>query len=201
MSERRWPLVVVAAMLFAAAPYAQMLQGDAMVKALRAGGYVIVMRHATSPRQPPDKQAANADNVTVERQLDEAGRASATAMGEALRRLKIPIGDVLTSPTYRARETVRLARLPEAKPSAELGDNGQSMKVTADDQAAWLRKQVTGFPRGTNTILVTHMPNIAGAFPDAGAVADGESLVFGPDGKGGARIVGRVRIEEWPSLR
>ena len=201
MRQRRWPLVVIAAILFAAAPYAQTLQGDAMVKALRAGGYVIVMRHATSPRQPPDKQAANADNVTMERQLDEAGRASATAMGEALRRLKIPIGDVLTSPTYRARETVRLARLPDGKPSVELGDNGQSMKVTAEGQAAWLRKKVTEFPRGTNIILVTHMPNIAGAFPEAGAVADGEALVFGPDGKGGARIVGRIPIEEWPSIR
>jgi hypothetical protein len=46
------------------------------------GGYVIVMRHASSPRDVPDKRHANADNVNLERQLDEAGRASATAMGK-----------------------------------------------------------------------------------------------------------------------
>jgi hypothetical protein len=32
-------------------------------------------------------------------------------------------------------------------------------------------------------------------------VADGEALVYGPDGKGGATLVARVKIEEWPRLR
>ena len=38
---------------------AQTLSGEALVKALRQGGYVIVMRHASSPREAPDKQTAN----------------------------------------------------------------------------------------------------------------------------------------------
>ena len=59
------------------------------------------MRHASSPREVPDKQTANADNVNLERQLDEAGRASATAMGKALRDLRIPVGEVLTSQRIR----------------------------------------------------------------------------------------------------
>src|SRR5262245_52604169 len=99
---------------------AQVLTGEPLVKALRQGGYVIVMRHASSPRQVPDKQTANADNMNLERQLDEAGRASAIAMGNALRDLKIPIGTVLTSPTYRALETVRLAKLPNPNSVPEL---------------------------------------------------------------------------------
>ena len=37
---------------------AQTLAGEALVKALGQGGYVIVMRHASSPRQVPDKQSA-----------------------------------------------------------------------------------------------------------------------------------------------
>jgi hypothetical protein len=60
---------------------AQSLAGEAPVKALRHGGYVIVMRHASSPRGVPNKQTANPDNVTLERQLDEAGRAGSAAMG------------------------------------------------------------------------------------------------------------------------
>ncbi len=95
----------------------QTLRGDALVKALRQGGYVIVMRHTSSPREVPDKKTANADNVKPERQLDEEGRATATAMGKAVRELKIPIGDVLTSPTYRALETVKYAQLGTPKPS------------------------------------------------------------------------------------
>ncbi|MGH9646585.1 MAG: histidine phosphatase family protein, partial [Bryobacteraceae bacterium] len=86
--------------MLAATASAQQLQGDALVKALRHGGYVIVMRHASSPREVPDKFTANPDNTSDERQLDADGRESAIAMGKALRRLKIPLGEVFTSPTY-----------------------------------------------------------------------------------------------------
>lgn len=201
MTKHRTAGRTVAMLAIAAAAGAQVMTGEPLIAALRGGGAIIVMRHASAPRQAPDKAAANPDNPTAERQLDAAGRASAAAMGEALRRLKIPVGDVWTSPTYRARDTVRHAQLPPPQPVPELGDGGQSMQVAAAAQAAWLEKKVTELPRGTNTVLVTHMPNIAAAFPEAGAVADGEALVFMADGKGGARLVGRVRIEEWPSRR
>jgi phosphohistidine phosphatase SixA len=191
------------AMLLAAsfAP-AQTLEGGALVKALRQGGYVIVMRHTSSPRQIPDKQTANPDNTKPERQLDAEGRATATAMGQALRDLKIPIGEVLSSPTYRALETVKYARFGPAKPQVELGDNGQDMQGGTEAQAAWLRKRVTQFQPGTNVLLVTHAPNLTRAFPEqANGVADGEALIFGPDGKGGAALVARVKIEDWPKLK
>jgi phosphohistidine phosphatase SixA len=138
---------------------AQTLSGSALVSALKRGGYVLVLRHASSPREAPDERMANPDNVTRERQLDEAGRVSAAAMGEALRALAIPIGGVLTSPTYRARETVRLAQWPGPQSVAELGDRGQSMQGVTEADGAWLRSRVMQFPAGTNTILVTHLPN------------------------------------------
>ncbi len=174
---------------------------ETLIKTLRQGGYVIVMRHTSSPREAPSKQAANPDNVKVERQLDETGRSTAIAMGKALRNLKIPIGEVLSSPTYRALETVKYAQLGKPQPVPELGDNGQSMQGGTEAQAAWLRKRVTQFPKGANTILVTHLPNLRDAFPQQAAdVEDGESLVFGPDGKGGSTLLGRIKIEEWPAL-
>ncbi len=195
-------MVTAAILLLAGTSPAQPLHGEALVKALRQGGFVIVMRHASSPREVPSKQTANADNVKLERQLDQTGRATAIAMGKALRELKIPIGDVLTSPTYRALETVRFAQLGNPQPYAELGDNGQSMQGGTEAQAAWLRKKVTQFLKGTNIVLVTHLPNLRGAFPPLiDGVEDGEALVFGPDGRGGATIVGRVKIEEWPAMR
>ncbi len=175
---------------------AQQLQGDALVKALRQGGYVIVMRHASSPRDVPDKAAANPDNVKPERQLDPEGRASATAMGKALRDLKIPIGAVLTSPTYRALETIRYAQFGNPQTFPELGDNGQSMSGGTEAQATWLRKKVTELPKGTNTLIVTHMPNMSRAFPESTAnLADGEAMIFGKSG-----VVARVKIEDWPKL-
>jgi phosphohistidine phosphatase SixA len=158
------------------------------------------MRHTSSPREAPDKQSANADNVKVERQLDEVGRTTAIAMGKALRDLKIPVGEVLASPTYRALETVKYAQLGNPRTYPELGDNGQSMQGGTPAQAAWLRQRVTQFPSRSNTILVTHFPNIRDAFPQASGVDDGEALVFGPDGKGGAALVARIKIEQWPGL-
>ncbi len=192
----------LAVMLAAGAVQGQTLSGDALVKALQRGGYVMVMRHASSPRETPDAKTANPDNVNHERQLDEEGRTTAVAMGKALRELKIPVGTVLSSPTYRALETIRLAQLGKAQAVAELGDGGRSMQGASDTQAAWLKKQVTQFPSGTNTILVTHFPNVRAAFPEwANGLADGESLIFGPDGKGGATVVARVKIEEWPRMK
>ena len=179
-----------------AALQAQTLAGTELVKALRKGGYVIVMRHASSPRELPGKDA-NPDNPSGERQLDADGRAAATAFGKALRRLKIPVGEVLTSPTYRALETVHYADLRSPRPQGELGEGAGNMQGVTEGQALWLRKQVMQFRPGTNTILITHLPNIAGAFPDVTPPpADGEALVFGPTG-----IVARIKITDWPRLR
>lgn len=177
---------------------AQQLSGDALVKTLQQGGYVIVMRHAASSREVPDKSTANPDNTKPERQLDAEGRASATAFGKALRDLKIPIGEVLSSPTYRALETAKFAQLPKPQEAPELGDNGQSMAGGTAAQATWLQKRVTQMPKGTNTILITHQPNLVGAFPQiAQGVQDGEALIFGLN----TTLVARVRIDEWIKLK
>jgi phosphohistidine phosphatase SixA len=182
--------------------HAQSLSPETLIRALQDGGYVLVMRHASSPREAPTSDTANADNVKRERQLDEAGRKGAMAMGDAIRTLRIPIGSVLTSPTYRAMETVKLARLASPTPVPELGDAGQSMQGVPEAQAAWLRARVLEVPRSGNTIIVTHQPNLARAFPDWGStVADGETVVLRPDTKGGFSVVGRIAIEEWPRLR
>ena len=180
---------------------AQQLQGKSLVSALQRGGYVILMRHANAPRELPSAQTADPENVHLERQLDETGRTTAVAFGKALRDLKISIGQVLSSPTYRAFETARYAQLPTPRAIPELGDNGQSMQLTKESQAAWLQKHVTEFPSGSNTIIITHLPNIAGAFPQwSDSLSEGEALILGPDGKGGAILIARVKIEEWPKL-
>ena len=47
-------------------------------------------------------------------------------------------------------------------------------------------------------VLVTHTGNVTGAF--AVNAAEGEVLVFHPDGRGGAQLVARLKIEDWPAL-
>jgi hypothetical protein len=124
-------------------------------------------------------------------------------MGAAVRKLGIPLGAVFSSPTYRALETVRVAGLRTPVTDERLGDGGQSMVAGAvSGQATWLREKVSERPKaGLNTIIVTHMPNIQAAFAqDAADLTDGEALVFRPDGHGGADLVAKIKIEDWPTL-
>ena len=193
-----WPLLM--AMHSA---HSEPLAGKELISALRQGGYVILMRHASSPRNLPEATQADVENINHERQLDEEGRASALAMGEALRRAHIPIGDVWSSPTYRALQTIKLARFGSPTIFEELGDGGQSMRADKTGaRANWLKAKVSAPPGPhENTLIVTHFPNISEAYPqDAVGLADGEALILHPDGHGGATIVARVRIDEWATL-
>jgi phosphohistidine phosphatase SixA len=174
-----------------------------LVAALQRGGYVILMRHATSPGTAPDAAHSNADNTRLERQLDEQGQASARAMGDAFRRLKIPIGEVLSSPTYRALETVKLARLGQPTTFPELGQSEQGMSAEeSGTRAAWLKAKTAERPAaGTNTLIVTHYPNIAEAFPqEAHGLSEGEAIILRPDKGDRASLVARVKIDEWAAL-
>jgi phosphohistidine phosphatase SixA len=181
---------------------AETIDNETLLAKLQKGGQVIVMRHASSPRAAPDKKTANADNKTLERQLDETGRTTSAAMGNALREFKVPVTSVLSSPTYRALETIKQAKLPTPQIHAELGDGGQSMQGVTAAQVEWLQKQAMLLPSQGNTFIVTHLPNITAAFPQyAAGIADGEALVFGADGQGRPGFVARIKIEDWSILK
>jgi phosphohistidine phosphatase SixA len=198
----RSALALIALLVAFPAAHAQSLSGQALVSALRAGGYVILMRNASSPASRPDKATAEPDNPDLERQLDDTGRTSAQAMGEAIRRLKVPIGKVLSSPTYRALQTIKLAQLGSPTTAEELGDGGQTMQAEKGGmRASWLKAKTAALPGPhENTLIVMHFPNIIEAFPDAAGLADGEAVILHPDGHGGAALVARVKIGDWSGL-
>jgi hypothetical protein len=66
-------VVLLALVLIPALARAQeLLTGSALVAALKRGGYVVVLRHASSPREVLNERTAHPDNTARERQLDEA---------------------------------------------------------------------------------------------------------------------------------
>jgi hypothetical protein len=186
----------------AAAAGAQTLSGAELTIALRHGGYVLVMSNAHSPTAPPNGAVADPENLAHQRQLDPAGRKDAEAMGQALQSLGLPIDDVLSSPTYRALETIKLANLEPATPVAALGDGDQGLNGADPAQAQWLRAEINEpTPHHSNRLIVTQPTNILAAFPTlASGLQEGEALVFEPSTRGDAGFVARIPIQDWPTL-
>ena len=178
---------------------AQEIPREDLADALREGGYVIVMRHASSPRDLPDEATANPDNENRERQLDETGRAEAAAMGEAIRSRGIRITEVLSSPTYRAIETAHRMGYADIRTVDELSNEG--MRAAGEAYAAWLRANVAVPPAAGNRLLITHGPNVSAAFPEhADGMGEGDVLIFRPAPEGDPAMVARLAITDWPDL-
>lgn len=197
---RAMVLALAACVLLDTPAPAQPRGGVDVIPMLRQGGYVIAMRHASSPRTPPDAASASPENTKGERELDAEGLATARAMGDALRALEIPIGTVLTSPTFRALQTIESMGLEPTRAVEELGDGGKNMAPDSEGKrSAWLRDKAAEAPeRGTNTLLVTHLPNLVGAFgEEVRDMGDGEALILKPQ-DGHAAVVARIKIDQWP---
>jgi len=77
------------------------------VATLRAGGFVLYMRHAITDRSQVD--TGRRGDRAGQRNLSAAGEVQARALGEAFRRHRIPVAEVLTSEVFRALETAQLA--------------------------------------------------------------------------------------------
>ena len=173
------------------------------INALRDGGYVIVFRHGATHQDQADTDPLNTDNVAKQRQLNDDGRALAKSIGESLRKLRIPIGQVHTSLFKRAIDTGALMGFGDVKVSADYTEGG--LVVTPNEnnrRAAALRKMASTMPpAGTNMIVVTHKPNILDAFgKDWFDVREGEASVFKPDGNSGYKTVGRIQAGDWGKL-
>ncbi|MEA2938374.1 MAG: hypothetical protein QOC56_1878 [Alphaproteobacteria bacterium] len=173
------------------------------IAALRGGGHVIVIRHGATYPDQADTDPLNLDNIEKQRQLNDAGRGKAKEIGEAMRKLKIPVGAVHTSKLYRAIETGKLM-FPELTPmpTMDLVETGQvSTPIENNRRIAAIRKlAATVPPAGTNVVAVTHKPNVLDAFgKDWFDLAEGEASIFKPDGNAYAFVV-RVKADEWAKL-
>jgi phosphohistidine phosphatase SixA len=203
MPSTRFAVAVLAAAfsLLAASEQSASAQAD-WVNALRQGGYVIVFRHGATHQDQADTDPLNPSNVAAQRQLNDAGRAKAKEIGEAFRKLKIPVGQVHTSVFNRAVENGKLMNLGEVKPSLDITEGGLVVSPIENNRRTQALRQLAGTvpPAGTNIVVVTHKPNILDAFgKDWFDVREGEASVFQPGG-GGYKLIVRVQPDEWSKL-
>jgi len=172
---------------------------DEVLKLLRGGGYVVVVRHGATFADQADTDPLNLDDVSKQRQLNDKGRADAKAVGDAFRRAGVPIGQSYSSRFQRAVETARLIGGKEPQTTLDISEGGLVVSPNENNRrAAALRALAATAPTaGTNTLIVTHKPNILDAFgKDWFEIKEGEASIFKPEGSSFA-LVARVTIDQW----
>lgn len=161
---------------------------------LRGGGFVLLMRHASTPPGAGDPPGFRPDDCATQRNLSPEGRDEARRVGERLKRERIPIARVYTSPWCRCRDTATLA--------FGAGEDWQPLASVFDLQdkdaeyTGRVRKRIASYSshpsRGGNVVMVTHNVNIAALTKLS--VAPAEIVAVRPDGCCGLRVAGRLRL-------
>ena len=140
------------------------------VVALRRGGYVILMRHATTVPGTGDPPGFDPTDCATQRNLSDAGRAEAVAWGRFFAEHRIPVGHVAASAWCRARETAELVGLGPVEHLPAL-DSFFADRSEAEPRTQALAAFVRGWVGPGNALLVTHQVNITaltGVTPRAG---------------------------------
>src|SRR5262245_13332488 len=177
---------------------------EGMLQTLRAGGYVIVIRHGATHADQADTDPLNIDNVAKQRQLNDKGREQAKAMGAVLKAAGVPIGKSYSSRFQRAVETARLIGGKEPQTTLDITEGGLVVSPNGNTRRAQaLRALAAAAPDpGTNSLIVTHKPYILDAFgKDWFEIREGEASIFKPDGGGKYTLMGRVQITEWETAK
>lgn len=165
-------------------------EGTTLLEELRAGGYIIYVRHTETDRTQSDTDFSSCD---TQRNLNEQGRMDAVAIGEAWAITDVPVSLLISTQLCRTRET------------AELAFGEPDMIVNRGDfEATDLAIMLTTIPEaGTNTIIVGHIGSIQRVtgirIPQDSLFNEGDALIYRPTGDD-YELVGRIGLRNWFDL-
>ena len=159
--------------------------------ALRADGYVALIRHASAPGPAGDPADYKLDDCATQRNLSEQGRAEARALGERFRTQRVKVGKIVSSEWCRCQQTAELMNIGpvEVEPTF---NNAFVLNALRDALIASARATIVAW-RGPGTmVVVTHGQNIMamlGIHP-----REGEVIVVAPDpaSENKMRLIGRI---------
>jgi phosphohistidine phosphatase SixA len=176
-----------------------LLEGQALIEALREGGSVILMRHTSTESFVPGDGTHDDRDCESQRNLDERGRQEARDVGAAFKSLEIPVGAVLTSPYCRCVDTGKLA-FGKGVPSEDLAVFDELSGAKKEAKGKLIRKLLNTPPAdGRNTILITHTGTLLYSF-GLETRPEGIAHIFRPAEFGNAIYLGRVTPEQWSAL-
>ena len=159
--------------------------------ALRAGGVVLVMRHALAPGtfDPPGFRLAD---CSTQRNLSDEGRAQASRSGAWFMARGLTPARVRSSPWCRCVDTATLA-FGSAEVWAALSSPTGASESARRARLAELQRALAAVPPAGFEVWVTHqfvITDLVGA-----ATGSGEGLVLRADGKGMP-----MQVANWPAV-
>ena len=164
-----------------------------LIKRMKAGGHVLMIRHALAPGSG-DPANFQIGNCATQRNLNDRGREQARAIGKWLRSKGVTSSRVYSSQWCRCLETADLIdmgpvrELPALNSFYELTQNRETNLIA-------LRKFMAQQPSdGALIILVTHFVTIS-AITDEG-VSSGEGVLIELHKDAPYRTVGRLNFDD-----
>jgi 8-oxo-(d)GTP phosphatase len=181
LSDRLWTGLGTGLLAILSLLVAPTYADDAVLARLQEPGTVLLLRHALAPGtgDPPGFQL---DDCSTQRNLSEAGREQARALGERLRAAGIREARVYSSRWCRCLETAELLALGPVQPEPAL-DSFFQRRAEGPDRTATAREKLRGLPPGLPVVMLTHQVNISaltGEFTPSGA---GVIIRIAPDGE------------------
>lgn len=175
---------------------------QALLKQLRNGGYVIFMRHGNTDTSRPDRQpSVDLNDCATQRPLTEEGRRIAAGVGKQIRKAKIPLGEIISSPMCRAKETALAAFGKNFTIHNLLIDTSnmtRKEKVPVLETArALLSRPVEG---KVNRVLVAHAPiltDLFGYYPKPEA----SMVIFKPMGDKNFKYIASIAPKQWSLIQ
>jgi broad specificity phosphatase PhoE len=188
-SRRRFLLGAAALVAFGA----RAADEEALWRRLRAGGLVILMRHASTEPGLGDPAGYRLGECSTQRNLSAPGIEEARRVGRRLAAERVPIGRVYTSPWCRCRDTAIAAfgRADDWEPLSSIFDHPDREA----DYSERVRKRIGGYGArhpGGNVVMVTHNVNIAALTRHS--VAPAEMVIVRPDGCCNLRSMERLKV-------
>lgn len=191
-----WPTLLIAQAEDKSNSPPNVIDGAALVQALRGGGHVLYFRHGKTDLSTRDADRGALANCTTQRVLSDEGRQQMTEIGQHVKRLRIPVGHVLASPYCRTLDTARLA-FGKVTADPELAHTVTADAATTRQRAASLSKLLATPPAaGSNTVLSGHTGNLqeaTGIWPSP----EGVAIVFKPDGRGASQYLATIDPTRW----
>src|SRR5262245_5848192 len=165
---------------------------DALWALLKKPGHVVLLRHSNAPGQVQESNDMNFKDCSIQRNLDDAGRAQAGRLGNEFRKRGLKQVRLLSSLYCRAMDTAKLMKLGPVTPQPALNQVFLADIPAMREAGVKGRELLKAMSKGKLTVLVSHVTNIqaiAGVQLDSGQMA-----VVHLDASGAVVVDGKITV-------